>query len=119
MLPKSNRLPGHLIPHTLNSPTTLHSPFFGLKVISSSSHLPPRLGFIVSTKIAKRAVDRNKIKRLLRQAVYPHLPNLKPGHDLLFLAKHPLKNQTLQPIKAHVFTLLKQAKLLTNEKASS
>ena len=117
MLPKANRLPGYLIPSTLNSKTTHHSPFFGLK-IAPSNHPAPRIGFIVSSKIAKRAVDRNQLKRLLRQALYPHLKNLKPQHHLIFLAKHPLKTLTLKQLQPHLLTILKKAKLL-NEKTSS
>jgi len=118
MLPKLNRLPGYLIPSTLNAKTTHHSPFFGLKVAPSNNPLS-RIGFIVSSKIAKRAVDRNQLKRLLRQALYPHLKTLKPQHDLIFLAKHPLKTLTLKQLKPHLLATLKKAKLIINEKTSS
>ena len=117
MLPKLNRLPGHLIPSTLNAKITHHSPFFGLKV-APSNNLFPRIGFIVSPKVAKRAVDRNQLKRLLRQALYPHLKTLKPQHDLVFLAKHPLKTQTLQRLSPAILSTLKKAKLIINEKTS-
>jgi len=117
MLPRPNRLPGYRTSQVLSSKTTLHSPFFGLKVSPSDQPLT-RIGFIISSKIAKRAVDRNRLKRLLRKAIRPHLQNLKPKHDLLFLAKHPLKTKTLDQIKPHILTALKKAKLL-NEKPSS
>jgi ribonuclease P protein component len=121
MLPRPNRLPGHLVPFLLNSKTTFHSSLFGLKVSksSNSSGSSPRLGFIVSTKIAKKAVDRNKIKRLLRESVRPHLKTLKPNTDLLFLAKHPLKNKTLKQTRPVLLSLLKKSKLITNEKSRS
>jgi len=124
MLPKLNRLPGHLIPSTLNAKTTHHSPLFGLKV-APSNHPLPRIGFIVSSKIAKRAVDRNLLKRRLRQALYPHLKNLKPQHNLIFLAKHPLKiylkpqRETPSNLQSHFLSTLKKAKLILNEKTSS
>jgi len=117
MLPKRNRLPGHLIPLTLNAKNTYHSPLFGLKV-ASSNHPLPRIGFIVSSKIAKRAVDRNQLKRLFRQALYPHLKALKPQHDLVFLAKHALKTQSLQQLSPAILSTLKKAKLIINEKTS-
>jgi len=118
MLPKQNRLPGYKIPQLLNSQKNFHSPLFGLKVISTDQ-TPPQIGFIVSSKIAKKAVDRNRMKRLLRQAIYSYLPRLKPNHNFLLLAKHPIKNKTLAQIKPSLFNLLKQSKLLTNETIDS
>jgi len=118
MLPKQHRLPGFKIPDLLNSKATFQSPFFGLKT-TESNHSHPRIGFIVSTKIAKNAVDRNRIKRLLREAIKPHLQSLKLNHDFLFLAKHPIKGKSLKEIKPHVSSLLKKTKLLSNEKTSS
>jgi ribonuclease P protein component len=123
MLPKQNRLPGHILPFVLSSQAVFHHPLFSLRV-SSSSCSSPRVGFIVSSKVAKKAVDRNRLKRLLRQAAYPHLKNLPPQTDLLFFAKHPLKTYLYssktppQPLSAYFSVVLKQAKLI-NEKTSS
>ena len=99
MLPKQNRLPGYLIPSVLASTKTLHSPYFTLKLKPSDKDGPCQVGFIVSTKIAKKAVDRNKLKRQLKASLYPHLKNLKTNHHLIFLAKHPLKQANFKTIK--------------------
>ncbi|MFC1627194.1 ribonuclease P protein component [Patescibacteria group bacterium] len=111
MLSKKYRLPGHLIPHLINSPNSFSSPFLNLKTSENQSR-DLRFGFIVSTKIAKNAVDRNKIKRLLRESIKPYFSKLQSGHDLLFFAKHPIKNKTLDQLKPHLSSLLKQSKLL-------
>ncbi len=116
MIPKQHRLPGHLIATTLNSKTTLHSPFFSLKIKPTDKAGPCQAAFIVSTKIGKLAVNRNKLKRQLKAAFYPHLKNLKPNHYLVFLAKHPLKQADFKTIKANMASLLKKAKLISNEK---
>lgn len=58
---------------------------FGILFIKNEKDFP-RVGFIVSTNISKKAVERNRAKRLLREAVRAFLPKIK-GFDVLFLAK--------------------------------
>lgn len=43
-----------------------------------------RFCFIVSKRVSKTAVGRNKIKRLMREAARMALPRLKTGYDLIF-----------------------------------
>jgi len=68
-----------------------HSPFFGLLVNKRSEikdqRLESRFGLIVSKKVHKRAVKRNRVKRLLRESVRLLLPKVKPGFDAVFLTK--------------------------------
>ena len=125
MLPKKNRLPGYLISNVLKSKTTLHSPLFSLKLVKTDKACPDfasgagpcQAAFIVSAKIAKKAVDRNRLKRQLKAVFYPHLKTLKPNHQLIFLAKYPLKQASFKSVEANMNSLLKVAKLLTkNEK---
>ncbi len=118
MLPKQYRLPGYLIPRTLNSKLTYHSPLFTLKLVNLNNNQLSRLGFIVSTKISKKAVERNKIKRQLRAASYQHLKAIAPGYNLLIIAKHSLKSSSFEQIKTALHYLFKQAKIITNEKFS-
>jgi|SRR5687768_14466787 len=46
-----------------------------------------RVGFVVSTKVSKRAVLRNKIKRRMREIVRKREVKLLAGVDIVFLAK--------------------------------
>ena len=120
MLPKQNRLPGHLVLKALNSTNAYHSPLFFLKVGKAKTvSAPTMVGFIISSKISKLAVKRNLLKRQLKASLYSELKNLKPNYQLVFLAKHPIKSASFKDIKSTLISLLKQAKLLSNEKTSS
>lgn len=44
-------------------------------------------GFIVSTKISKKAVVRNRIKRIIAEVVRKRLNEIKRGLDVVFLIK--------------------------------
>lgn len=54
-----------------------------------------RFGFVVSSKISKKAVIRNKIKRRLREIV----KDFKKGFDIIIIVKPEIINKTYQEIK--------------------
>ena len=73
----------------------------------------PRIGFVVSKRISKRAVERNHLKRLLGEAVRACLPGLLPGLDIVFSARNAASAATLQTLAGDIRILLQRAKLLT------
>ena len=66
-------------------------------LLAATNSLPhPRLGLIISKKNVRRAVDRNRIKRLVRESF--RLSNNLPCADVIFLARGgiaELNNQQL------------------------
>lgn len=60
---------------------------FGLAVLDRKDGEPSRFAFVVSTKIAKEAVDRNRIKRIIGESVRLNLLGIVNGYDMVFLAK--------------------------------
>jgi len=63
------------------------SSFFKLVVAPAKRRGSLRFGFVISKRVAKRAVDRNRAVRLLREAVHQKLPDLKRGFDVVLVAR--------------------------------
>jgi ribonuclease P protein component len=59
------------------------------------------------------AVQRNRAKRLLREAMRPLLPDLLPGWDLILIARPALPTKSLQEIRQVLTSLLRRAKIIS------
>jgi ribonuclease P protein component len=56
--------------------------------VIDAAHLnSSQIGISISTKVSKRAVVRNRIKRQMAAALYQLLPQLSPGWRLVFVVK--------------------------------
>lgn len=60
---------------------------FGIAILDRKDSEPSRFAFIVSLKIAREAVDRNRFKRIMSEAVRTSFVDIKNGFDVVFLAK--------------------------------
>lgn len=72
----------------------------------------PRFAFIVSKKVNKLAVKRNKVRRILAEAVQIFLPKIKLSVDAVFLVKKTIIDKSFGQIKKEVERIFKQADLL-------
>lgn len=71
-----------------------------------------RIGVVVSKQVAARAVDRNRIRRLLAEALGGLMPSLKPGHDIVLVTLPGLELANLQDAKQKVLSVVKKTSLL-------
>ena len=70
-----------------------------------------RIGFSVSRYIGG-AVKRNRVKRLLREAVRSRIEQIVPGYDLVFIARNPIRSAPSGDIHHSVTKLLERMGLL-------
>ncbi len=74
--------------------------------VNIQSH--PRLGMVIAKKRVKRAVDRNRLKRILRQNFREKFTHL-PAYDFVVLVRRPLtKDQLSQEIDTEVSSLFRR-----------
>ena len=71
-----------------------------------------RVGFVVSKRISKLAVERNYIKRLLSEAIRPVLPELAGSLDIVISARQAALTADLDTLRHDIVTLLHRAHLL-------
>jgi ribonuclease P protein component len=104
MFKRANRLvPGV----KFNNSHLLTVPQFVLKEKENGLNVN-RFGIIVSKKIDKRAVVRNKIKRLFREILSELNENIKPGHDILLIAKKKILDSSRRENTLSIKTFLEK-----------
>jgi ribonuclease P protein component len=75
-----------------------------------------RFGFTAGKGVGT-AVTRNRAKRLLREAVRTHLPDIGAGWDLIFIARRSMRTATLDQTQAAVKHVLQRAGVLKKSHA--
>ena len=71
-----------------------------------------RFGFIVSKKISKKAVVRNKIKRQLREIIRKEIKNYQKGFDVAVIALPDIVLKDFKEITQALESVLKKIKIL-------
>jgi len=84
------------------------------KGINGLSHT--RIGFLVEKKLFKKAVERNRIRRLLREAVRRNIETIKPGMDIIIFYRDLKQEKNLATVASALERLLKKSNLLLNKK---
>jgi ribonuclease P protein component len=84
----------------------------GIK-ISNNNQSINRFGIIISTKISKKATERNKTRRHIRSIIDKLKPDIKTGHDLIFITLLGIKETTFKEKEITIISLLKKLKLLS------
>lgn len=70
-----------------------------------------RFAFVAGRRIGN-APTRNRSKRLMREAVRQHLPEVEAGWDCMFIARNPIAFASYTEVETAVSQLLARAKLM-------
>lgn len=71
-----------------------------------------RIGFPVGKNYSKKATDRNRARRLLREATRSNLALLKSGYDLTIMIRPEKKDLRFEELSKTIKELFKKANLL-------
>ncbi|NBS68438.1 ribonuclease P protein component [bacterium] len=72
----------------------------------------PRFVIVVSTKVSKRAVDRNRVRRQYREICKEFIP-LLPSCDIALLVSKPALELTFQAKRERLKHVFQKAKILS------
>ena len=100
MLPSKYRLKGKVnFARAEIDGRLIQSRSFGVEVFDRKDDDVSRFGFIISTRISKKAVVRNKIKRIISSYISQISKTLKKGQDVVFLIKPSIVKLTRDEIE--------------------
>jgi ribonuclease P protein component len=75
---------------------------FAVAVYEREDNEVSRFGFVISAKISKIAVHRNRIRRALSETVRMNISFFPKGRDVVFLAKKNITRKTTEQIMREV-----------------
>jgi ribonuclease P protein component len=105
MFKKNNRLSKSKdIETVFRAGRSFFSPYFVVRFLPHNK-TGQRIAVVVSTKTSKKAVERNRIKRIIREAAKPWLLRLSPG-DYAIIAKGSAAKQPATVLRAGLNQLM-------------
>ncbi len=111
MLAKKNRLTKNKdFDNVFNNGQSSYNKLLGIKIISNSlTH--NRFGVLVGNKVSQKAVERNKIKRQIREIIRLNLGKLKQGHDCVIVISRLILSEKYSDIENSLVNNFKKLKL--------
>lgn len=86
MLSSKNRFHGpNSLRFVYRNGKTVHSHVCKLKYSPNSRVKDPRFAIVVSKKVHKSAVGRNRIRRRFYEAIRAQIPKIRPGMDIVLI----------------------------------
>jgi|TARA_B100001245_G_scaffold234308_1_gene219613 ribonuclease P protein component len=86
MLGYKNRFHGHgSLKYVYSNGKSVRSRLISLKTTAHPRRHDPRVAVVVSKKVVKGAVPRNRIRRRIYEVVRHELPQIQPGRDIILI----------------------------------
>lgn len=112
MLPKKNRLTkNNDFDQVFKKGKSSYNNLIGIKVIKNNLK-NFRLGILISTKVSKKAVERNRIKRKIREIFGENITNIKENIDIVVITLPEIKSKEYIEIKSSIINGLKKLRVL-------
>ena len=87
-----------------------YTKIFSIKVLANELGVN-RYGIVISNKVSKKAVERNRLKRRFRAAIKDFENKIHKGYDLVIIASPAAINQEYKFIKSELEKVLFVLKL--------
>ena len=110
MLSSSTRLTTRLFKETIEKGRIFHSPFFIVRVVKSQGL--SRFSVSAPKKVAKTAVERNKIRRRVYSALRHVYPKVQSGFHGIFIAKSAVVKSSFTELSSDISSLFVKIGLL-------
>ena len=92
----------------------LGNKYFSVKIIKNNLDFN-RFGAVVGTKVSKKAIIRNKLRRLMFNIICDNYKNFeKIGFDVLIMIKPPIINLSKNEIKELLVKILLEIRTIRN-----
>lgn len=82
----------------------------GFKLIKNELGLS-RFGILINTKVSKKAVVRNRIRRQIKAILYHNLPQILTGYDLVIIVFPQIIDKKFEDIEKVLLIGLKRLKI--------
>ena len=110
MLPRENRLNKKEVESVFKKGKKFVGEFLIFK-LKTKNNSCSSFSAIVPVKVSKKSVERNKIKRKIREALRSNLPQIKSGLQGIFIAMPNIKDKNFREIGQDVDKLLAISKI--------
>lgn len=110
MLARKNRINKKLFTEIIKVGKSFYSDNFSLKTRSMPADYSA-FAFVVSSKVSKKAVERNKLKRRARHIVRKMMPEIKKGLAVIIFSKPGSGKLKFPELEEEIKTIFKKAKI--------
>ena len=90
---------------------SVHGKFIVLTVLQNAAGEPSRVGLVTSRRVGE-AVERNRVRRRLREIVRADRPYVEPGYWFTLVARAPAAKASFQMLREEWRHLAKASRLL-------
>jgi ribonuclease P protein component len=80
---------------------------FGVFYLDRKTNDLPKFAFVISKKISKLAVHRNRVKRAMSESVRRNIKVIPRGNEFVLLAKKSIVKKTTEEIMNEVYDFFK------------
>jgi ribonuclease P protein component len=110
MLAKVYSLKGErTIKEVLKNGKKFQSDNFGAFFTESKDQENPKFAFVISKKVSKLAVNRNRVKRAMSEAVRRNVKNVPNKIQIVFLAKKSIVERSTEEIMKEVESFISKS----------